>query len=139
MSDYLKIAELAGSLVGKLLGLKKDRKEEVANYLDEISITLSTFPIRVRNGATFDELVGLSTQAREYAKKFKIATNDVLSEEEISEFVSQLNRAHNAKEALTEESPEEKDQRLRTIAEAAASLKVCATTLRGAASQIPPA
>jgi hypothetical protein len=136
MTDYLKLIELTAGFLAKLLGLKKDRKLEVAAYLEKIADTLSAFPARVRAKAPFEELAGLSKQAQDYARKFRDATRDVLDDSEISTFERLLAQAHDAKSALTEDTPTERDERLRVISEISGSLRVTATSLRGSASQM---
>ena len=134
--EYLKLIELTGGLLAKLLGLKKDRKIEVAGYLDNIADTLAKFPVRVRAGAPYEELAGLSKQAADYASKFRDATTDVLSRSEADSFAGELEEAHNAKAALVNEPASDRDERLRVISEIAGSLRVAAATLRGSASQL---
>src|SRR5258708_10853923 len=97
--EYLKLIEITGGLVARLLGLNKDRKLEVAKYLTQIAETLSEFPVRVRAGAKFEELGGLSKQAGEYAARFGDATEVVLSEKDILRFKELLGQAHDAKRA----------------------------------------
>ncbi len=134
--EYLKLIELTGGFVAKLLGLKKDRKLEVAGFLSEIADTLSQFSSRIRAGASYEELAGLAQQAGDYAAKFSDATKDILNPQETARFQALLSQAHDAKDALVQRPPAERDERLRLISEVAGSLRVSAATLRGAASQI---
>lgn len=134
--EYLKLIEMTGGFVAKLLGLKKDRKLEVAGLLSEIADTLSQFPPKVRAGATYEELAGLARQAGDYAMKFRDATKDVLNAQETLRFQELLTEVHDAKDALVQRPPAERDERLRLISEVAGSLRVSAATLRGSASQL---
>jgi hypothetical protein len=134
--EYLKLIELTGRIVAKLLGLKKDRKLEVAGYLENIAETLAQFPSRVRAGAPYEELAGLSKQAADYAVRFRDATGDVISSSDAESFVILLEQAHDAKAALLNEKPGARDERLRIISEIAGSVRVAAATLRGTASRL---
>jgi hypothetical protein len=132
----LKLIELVGGWVFKLLGLNADRKLAVAKYLEHIADTISKFGPRLRGDAQHDELVGYICEIQNYAKKFNEATSHVLSEKDRNEFVAKLNQAFNAKSLLAVKNGTDKEALLDQLATIAGCFRAASATLMASAGKV---
>ena len=130
------IIDLLAKLVGKLINLNKERKQEVAAYLSSIAELIAKFPPRLRDGAPPEELHGYAVETAQLAVGFSDTTSDVLSEEDRTRFVDILRDAFSAKEILSRSQNGQRDGHLMFLAEVAAKFRAAATSLRGRANKL---
>jgi hypothetical protein len=132
----LQVVELLGSLIGKLLGLRTERKKEVAAFLDSIADQISKFPQLIRANAPMEQLAECSSAIRTYGERFTEVASDVLTDSERSELVNRLDETYNAKQLLMTSQDENKQQLLTTLSESAGAFRAYAGVLRATASQL---
>jgi hypothetical protein len=131
----LLLIEYLGGIVFKLMGLKAERKQEVAAYMESISQTIGKFGPRLREGAPLEELRGYATETHELTKRFAAATSDVLPESERKELIKKLEGAFNAKDFLSR-AGEQREQLLVFLGEAAGTFRAAAATLKAGAHKL---
>lgn len=123
-----------GELVAKLMGLKKERKLEVAGYLKHISDTLAAFSPALSAGNT-DQMEQLAFKTKQYADHIAQATRDVISPQELQSFVSDLHQAAKDKTLLAEGAQEDKQKLLAAISQACGKFAEAAERLEATASK----
>lgn len=130
----LEVLKFLSELVAKLMGLKKERKLEVAGYLKRISETLGAFgpALTAGNGGQMEQL---ASKTKEYADHIAQTTRDVIPPEELQSFVSDLQQAATDKNLLTAGATENKEQLLGAINQACGKFAEAAERLEATASK----
>lgn len=121
-------------LVAKLMGLKKDRKLEVAGYLKRISETLAAFSPALSAGNT-DQMEQLASKTKQYADHIAQAARDVISPQELEGFVTDLHQAARDKGLLAGGANESKQKLLAAINQACGRFAEAAERLEAIASK----
>jgi hypothetical protein len=135
MIAELKALELLGNFVGKLMGLRADRKREVSGYLDAVAESLALFPARLRDNASVDELLGYAKETETHAHLIAGVVSDVLPSDQVEKLETSLNDAFAAKEFLARHASVTPEESLVILSQAAAECRAYARVLRGTISR----
>jgi hypothetical protein len=132
IKTILDVARLIAGVVWKLQGQRKERRQQVADYFDQIAAAMAACGKDFRKGVTRDELATYCGQLQAFAERLPETIGDLLGEEKARELKQKLLDINQGKlQGMTGASPEAL-YHLAALSKAAGYFSAYADTLRAA-------